>query len=295
MNRRALITGAAIAPLALAAEPRRAEAQVKQDGLPAPKYTLSCNIELMFPGNMSHADRIQLIADHGYKAFSFWGYNKDLAAMEKVQQKTGLKCGSTTGNSKTGWNTGLTKTGHEAAFMEDFAYHADVAKRFGCDNLITFVGEKQKDIPWEVQYKQIIEGLKRAGDLAAKKGVYLCLEPLSSVESPQMSVLTAKDGFKIVNEVDHPHVKLDFDMYHLQLSEGNIINNIRQGLDKKWIKFIEVGDVPGRFEPGTGEMHYGNIFNVMREKGYDGFVGLEHRSSKTPQHAMDAVSKVAGF
>lgn len=109
-----------------------------------------------------------------------------------------------------------------------------------------------------------------------------------------MSVLSAKHGFKIIEEVNHPHIRLDFDMYHLQLSEGNLINNLRQGLRKRWIRFVEIGDVPGRKEPGTGETNYVNIFRVLREEGYADFIGMEHGSTSTPQHAIEVVKKVAG-
>lgn len=293
-DRRSLLRGAAVSSLALAAElPARA---IEPSTGPEPKYTLSCNLEIMFKREMPHADRIRLIADQGLKAFSFWGAGgKDIPAMMKAQADTGLKCGSITGNGKTGWNTGLTKTGYEEAFLQDFRDHIEVAKKFNVKNLICFVGETQKDIPLEVQHRQIIEGLKKAGDIAAQNDVYFCLEPLNSVESPQMSVLSAKHGFRILSEVNHPHVKLDFDMYHLQLSEGNIINNLREGLRKKWIRFVEIGDVPGRKEPGTGEANYTNIFKVLREEGYDDFIGMEHGTSKDPEWAMAVVKKVAGF
>lgn len=286
LSRRALMAGAAGLPLAAALPVPAAGA--------APPFTLSCNIELMFPREMPHADRIRKIADQGYKAFSFWGAGgKDLEAMKKAQVDTGLACGSVTGNGKTGWGTGLTQTGHEQAFLDDILDHIGTAKKFGCVNLITFAGKRQDNIPWETQYRQIIDGMRRAGDLAAKHDVYIVLEPLNSVESPQMTVLTAREGFKIVEEVNHPRVKLDFDMYHLQLSEGNLINNLNLGLDKGWIQFVEVGDVPGRMEPGTGEVNYANIFKVLREKKYAGYVGLEHRSSSTPEHAMKVVRELA--
>lgn len=161
-------------------------------------------------------------------------------------------------------------------------------------NLICFVGETQKEIPLELQHRQIIEGLKKAGDIAAKNDVYFCLEPLNIVESPQMSVLTARHGFKIVEEVNHPHVQLDFDMYHLQLSEGNLTNNLRAGLRKGWIRFVEVGDVPGRKEPGTGETNYVHLFKTLRQEGFADFIGMEHGTSSTPQHAIEVVKKVAG-
>jgi hydroxypyruvate isomerase len=294
ITRRHLLTAAAAAPVALGTT-RSLGARPTQAEPPAPKFTLSANLELMFSGSMPHADRIRLIADQGLKAFSFWGIGgKDAAAMAAAQQQTGLACGSITGNGKTGWGTGLTKPGSEQAFLDDIADHAAVAKRFGTQNLICFVGAAQKDVPWAQQYRQIVDGLRRAGDLAAKHDVYVVLEPLNPIESPQMSVLSAKDGFKIVSEVDHPRVRLDFDMYHLQLGEGNLLNNLRLGLQKGWIRFVEIGDVPGRLEPGTGEVNYSNIFRALRELGYAGYVGMEHGTSSTPQHAIQVVKRLAG-
>jgi hydroxypyruvate isomerase len=294
MNRRELLTAAAAAPLGLTAAARASQAP-QAAAPPPPKYTLSCNIEIMFTKDVPHAQRIERIAAAGLKAFSFWGSaGKDIKAMLNAQQKTGLACGSITGNGGTGWKTGLTATGYEDAFIKDFLAHVEVAKQFNVKNLICFLGATQKDIPLEVQHRQCIEGLKRTGDIAAKHDVYFCLEPLNSVESPQMSVLSAKHGFQIVEEVNHPHVRLDFDMYHLQLSEGNLINNLRRGLRNKWIRFVEIGDVPGRREPGTGETNYENIFRVLREEGFADFVGMEHGTSATPEHAMAVVRKVAG-
>ena len=295
VTRRELLAAAGAAPLALAAAPWEGQPPQLSGTPPPPRYTLSANIELMFTKNAPHAERIERIAAAGIKAFSFWGSaGKDIKAMLQAQQKTGLACGSITGNGGTGWKTGLTATGHEDAFFKDFLTHIEVAKQFNVKNLICFLGQRQTDIPLEVQHKQIIEGLRKTGDIAAKHDVYFCLEPLNSVESPQMSVLSAKHGFQIIEEVNHPHVRLDFDMYHLQLSEGNLINNLRRGLRSKWIRFVEIGDVPGRKEPGTGETNYDNIFKVLREEGFAEYVGMEHGTSSTPEHAMQVVRKVAG-
>lgn len=286
----------AAAGLALTAAAEAQTPPVPSAPLPPPKYTLSVNLELMFPRGMPFEERLEIAAREGAKAYSFWGAKgKDLDKLRAVQDRHGLACGSVTGSPATGWNTGLTKTGFEKAFLDDFAGAVAVAKRVGAPNLITFVGATQKDIPWETQYAQIISGLKKAGDIAGAAGVYLTLEPLSSVESPQMSVLTARRGFEIIRDVNHPHVKLDFDMYHLQLSEGNLTNNLKEGLTKGYIQFVEVGDVPGRLEPGTGEVNYAHIFRVLRELNYAGYVGMEHRTSSTPKHAIEAVRRLAGL
>jgi len=284
MKRRDFLGLAAAAPALAAAGPS------------SPRYTLSCNIELMFPKETPHARRLEIIAAEGLRAWSFWGYGgKDLELLRKTAERLGLRCGSMSGNGRTGWSTGLTKPGAERAFLDEIAETAKAARVVGCQNLICFVGQVQKDVPWEQQYRQIIDGLRRAGDVAEKEDVHVVLEPLNPVESPKMTVLSAKEGFKIVAEVNHPRVKLDFDMYHLQLGEGNLINNLRLGMSKGWIRFVEVGDVPGRKEPGTGEVNYVNVFAALRETGYDGFVGLEHRTSSTPEHAMAAVKRAAGI
>src|SRR6185369_16713377 len=113
-------------------------------------------------------------------------------------------------------------------------------------------------------------------------------------ESPQMSVLSAREGFRIISEVNHPRVRLDFDLYHLQLGEGNLINNLKRGLEKGWIQLVQVGDVPGRKEPGTGEVNYANIFQTLRETKYSGYIDMEHGTTSTPEHAMDVVKQLAG-
>ena len=291
--RRSLLKTAATAPLAFVTS--CSGPQEKESSLSAPRYTLSVNTEIMFPDEMPRAQRIERIAAEGMQAFSFWSVpEKEEGPMLEAQQRTGLACGSIAGSGRIGWETGLTATGHADAYFEVIRQNCEVAKRFGSPNLVIFVGEVQKDIPWETQYTQIIDGLRQAGEIAAEYGVYLCLEPLNPLNAPQMSVLSARRGFEIVAEVGHPHVKLDFDIYHLQLGEGNLINNLKEGLEKDWIQFVEIGDVPGRLEPGTGEVNYGNIFRTLREAGYDGFVGMEHGTSSTPEAAMRVVKELAG-
>jgi len=260
----------------------------------APAYTVSVNIEIMFPRDMPRSKRMEAVASHGMQAFSFWTVSEDEEKdMLAVQKRTGLQCASIAGSGRIGWTTGLTKTGFETAYLDIITQNCKVAKRFGGPDLIVFAGEVQKDIPWEIQYQQIIRGLRKAGDIAQKYGVYICLEPLNHVESPQMSVLTAEEGFKIVSEVNHPRVKLDFDMYHLQLSEGNLTNNLKLGLAKGWIRLVQIGDVPGRKEPGTGEVNYSNLFRTLREAKYSGYVDTEHGTTTTPAQAIDIVRELA--
>jgi hydroxypyruvate isomerase len=289
-SRRTLLWGAALLP-ALA---NRVYCGQTGPNERAPAYTVSVNIEIMFPRDMPRGKRMEAVASQGMRAFSFWRATADEEKdMLAVQRRTGLRCASIAGSGRIGWTTGLTKTGFETAYLDIITQNCEVAKRFGGPDLIVFAGEVQKDIPWEIQYAQIIRGLRKAGDIAQKYDVYICLEPLNHVESPQMSVLTAEDGFKIVSEVNHPRVKLDFDMYHLQLGEGNLISNLRTGLANGWIHLVQIGDVPGRKEPGTGEVNYANMFRTLRESKYRGYVDMEHGTTTTPEQAIETVRQLA--
>ena len=120
---------------------------------------------------------------------------------------------------------------------------------------IIFVGRNQPDVAWEQQRSQIVSGLKKAGDIAAERGITLVVEPLSSGNGRgRMALDTAAVAFPVIEEVNQPPVKICFDIYHLPLMEGNIINHLRQGMAKGIIGLIQMREGPGRLEPGTGEM-----------------------------------------
>lgn len=286
-RRRNLLRAAALSPLALGAPAASA-------ALPPPPYTLSINIELMFDRAMPKSERIKVVAAQGIKAYSFWRASEDdQVAMLEAQKQTGIKCSCVVGSGGTGRSTGLTMPGAEQKYFDELLVGVKMAQRFGGADAIIFPGRTQKDVPGETQRKTLVNGLRKAGDIAQEHGVYLVLEPLNRVESPDIAIITARDAFSVIEEVGHPHVKVDFDMYHLQLSEGNITNNLKLGLEKGWIRIVQIGDVPGRKEPGTGEMNYPHIFRTLRALGYSGYLDTEHGSTSTPEHAIDVVKKLS--
>jgi hydroxypyruvate isomerase len=156
-------------------------------------YTLSANIVIMFPKTMPRHERMEVAAALGMKAFSFRGVgNEEEKAMLVVPKRTGLRCASIAGSGRIGWTSGLTKPGFEQAYLDVITENCGVARRFGGADLIVFAGEVHRDIPWETQRRQVVTGLRKAGDIAQKHSVYLCLEPRNRVESPKMSVLSAR-------------------------------------------------------------------------------------------------------
>jgi hydroxypyruvate isomerase len=260
-----------------------------------PPYTISINIEIMFPRTMPRAQRVQIVADQGFKAYSFWNASdEEQDAMLKVQEKTGLKCASITGPGSSGSSTGLTKPGQQQPYLDEITARAKMAARFGGAQPIIFVGRTQTDVPWETQRAQIVAGLKQCGDIAKEHGIVLVVEPLSTTANQgRMALDTAAVAFPAIDEVAHPNVKICFDMYHLQLMEGNITAHLRQGLAKGWIGLVQIGEVPGRKEPGTGEIDYAYMLRVLRESNYKGYLDTEMGTSTTPEAAMELTRKMS--
>jgi hydroxypyruvate isomerase len=249
----------------------------------------------MFPRTMPKAQRVQMVADHGFKAYSFWNAtDEEQDAMLKVQQRTGLKCASITGPGSSGSSTGLTKPGMEQVYLDDIRGRAKMAAKFGGAQPIMFVGRTQPDVPWETQRAQIVSGLKKSGDIAKEYGIVLVVEPLSSTAAQgRMALDTAAVAFPVIAEVAHPNVRICFDMYHLQLMEGNITAHLREGLSKGWIGLVQIGEVPGRLEPGTGEIDYAYMMRVLRDLGYKGYLDTEMGTSTTPEAAMELARKMS--
>jgi hydroxypyruvate isomerase len=289
VTRRTILHSVAAAPFLLSSAAPSAAAEQT-----APPYTVSINIEIMFPSSMSRAKRVEVVAAQGMKAFSFWRADeREQDAMLEVMQRTGLKCASITGTAEAGRGSGLTKPGAEKAYLDEIKEFVKVAKKMGSPLPIIFPGARQPDLSWETQRANLVKGLRLAGDIAKEYGIVLILEPEDQYEAPKMAIHTTAEAFPIVEEVNHPNVKICFDIYHLQLSEGNITNNLKQGLAKDWIRLVQIGESPGRKEPGTGETDYGFIFRTLRAAGYKGYVDTEHGTTSTPEYAIQLVNKLA--
>lgn len=284
-------------PVALAGRALGAD-ENRTSALPPPKYTLAVHMNANFvrqAKDMPVNERFNLAASLGAKAYQIGAFSKlDLDEYRRNADKHGMRCASLAGTGGVGLSTGLTVTGKEKDYLDFFTTAVNAAKVLGAQNLVSFVGERSDTTPWETQYKQIVSGLRKAGDIAGEAGVYLTLEPLNQYWKPKMTVQSAQEGFKIVREVDHPHVKLDFDIHHLQQSEGNLTRNLREGLAEGLIQYVEVGGVPGRLEPGTGEVNYEHIFNELRRLEYDGFIGMEHFTQTSFTSAFERVKRLAG-
>lgn len=138
-----------------------------------------------------------------------------------------------------------------------------------------------------------LRALERIGDLGAAAGVTFCVENLNTeVDHPGVPLARAKDTLALVEGVDHPHVKMMLDLYHAQIGEGNLVELVRRCGDA--IGEIQVADVPGRCEPGTGEIHYPAIATALHDIGYRGAIGLEAWARDDSAAALEAFRAAFG-
>ena len=120
----------------------------------------------------------------------------------------------------------------------------------------------------------VTAGLKLVKEVVEEAGVMLILEPMNGrVDHPGHCLYGSPDAVRICREVDSPMVKINWDLYHMQISEGDLCGHLREGFDQ--VGYLQVADHPGRREPGTGEIHYNRVLREAHDLGYRGFVGLE--------------------
>jgi len=172
--------------------------------------------------------------------------------------------------------------------VETIRESIETASDLGCPTLIATTGPDVDGLDRETQYENVVEVLSTVAPDAEEAGVTLALEPLNTaVDHPGYYLTSSAEGFDIVDDVDSPGVRLLYDVYHQQITEGNVIQTVTENVDR--IGHVHVADVPGRHEPGTGELNYANVFSALDDAGYDGYVGCEFRPTGDPESAMDAV------
>jgi len=158
------------------------------------------------------------------------------------------------------------------------------ARELGCALIHAMVGKTRPDLPRAAQYSCIIENLRWAAPNARDAGVTLLIEALNPYDNPGIFLMTSREAYNIVKDVGQPNVKFQFDFYHLQITEGDLTRNFLDHLSD--IGHVQIADVPGRHEPGTGEINYPFVLNAIENSGYTGFVGLEYIPSSTTDESL---------
>jgi hydroxypyruvate isomerase len=225
-------------------------------------------------------ERIRIAAEQGFDAVEFWTWHdKDMAAIKKTAADCGIQVAAFHANR----GGTLIHPEHRERFAAGVRESLAMAREMGVGQLLFLTDELAEDgrarfrfpeLPADAQRRSVLEGLKAVAPLAEAAGVTLLLEPLNTyVDHPGYFLSSSAAGFELLRAVSSPRLKLLYDIYHMQIMEGNLIPALTRHLDL--IGHIHVADTPGRHEPGTGEINYPVVFERLREAAYPGYIGLE--------------------
>ncbi len=246
-------------------------------------------------------EALALAKSHGYQGFEMfdWRNEEERAAYAAAMRKHGLELVCLTANKGVrAPGCGLTDPAELEGFLKEIADASVVAKELDCRRLVVLTGFEREGVPRGEQLDSCVAGLKEAVPILERQGMTIVLEPINTIVTrPGFFLAGAREGFEILRRVDSPHVKLLFDIYHVQVTDGDLILQIRDNID--WIGHFQIGDHPGRMQPGTGEINYRNVFRAiyeLQESGrFDGYAGLEYHPSITLAQTMAEVRELANF
>jgi hydroxypyruvate isomerase len=248
----------------------------------------SACIEMIFR-DRPFLDRIDAVAEAGLKAFEFWGWrDKDLDAIRDRAARRELQVAT------FGMDTGgaMVDAAKSESFLEGLKASIAAARKLSVKTLLCTVGQELPNVDRVEQHRAIVQKLKAGAPLLEEAGVTAVVEPLNIlVDHRGYYLSTTAEGLELIDEVGSPNVRLLFDIYHQQITEGNVTQNLTRNIDR--IGHVHVADVPGRHEPGSGELNYTNIFRALEGAGYRGYVGLEYMPSADPAASLKQTLRLA--
>ena len=236
-----------------------------------PHTTFALNIEMWFR-SLPFTDRIRQTAALGFDWVEFWSWQgKDLAAIKATCEEVDVQVAQFIG---WGFVPGLNHPDNHDQFEKTIEESCAAANDLGATMLTVVGGNDQPDMSQAEMHDHIITGLERVENIIESAKVMLILEPMNiRVDHKGHSLYGSDPAIAICRELDSPFIKINWDIYHMQITEGDLCRRIRDAYDQ--IGYIQIADNPGRREPGTGEINYTRVFQELASLGYDKPVGVE--------------------
>lgn len=229
-------------------------------------------------------DQLKWMHDQGFRSLEDNGMRgRSVAEQERIAKemtRLGMRMGVFVLNPETAWTTTFAagETSFRDSFLKDVDASIEVAKRVNAKWATVVMGTVAPRLEPEYQTANGVEILRAAAERLEPHGIVMVLEPLNRRDHPNLFLTRVPQAYQICRAVDSPSCKILFDIYHQQITEGNIIPNFDQAWSE--VAYVQVGDNPGRKEPTTGEINYANIFAHLKRKGFTGVVGMEHGNSR---------------
>ena len=240
-----------------------------------PKF--SANLTMLFT-DVDFLKRFERAARAGFTAIEYlfpypWDKNQlvnELAKYSLQQVLHNLPAGD--------WQAGergiACLPGREREFQDGVGKAIEYAKALKCPRLNCLVGKTPAGVAPEKVRHTLVSNLRFAAAALEKEGIRLLVEALNSRDAPGFYLVRTQDVLQLIQEVNHPNIYIQYDVYHMQVMEGNLTKTMQENLAR--IAHIQVADLPGRNEPGTGEINFTNLFRFIDEMKYEGWIGCEY-------------------
>lgn len=237
----------------------------------------SANVSILFK-EAPFLERFGRVREAGFSAVEFWWpAGEDLGEVERAIAEAGLSVelfNFYAGDMPAGDRGLLSDPERQEQFRENVPVALELAERLGCPRINALVGQEIGGLRREEQLDLARENIGWAADLALERGVRVMIEAANTFENGPYLLHRTDQAAEFVRSVGRENVELQYDVYHMQRMEGNLVATLREHIGE--IGHVQVADSPGRGEPGTGEIHYPYVFGALEELGYDGYVGLEY-------------------
>jgi hydroxypyruvate isomerase len=217
------------------------------------------------------------LEDNGMKGRPVDEQQRIAAEMERLGMRMGVFVAHTIAWQEANLANGNAESRDQ--FVREVRESVDVARRVNAKWMTVVTGHVDTRLDMDFQTANVVEALKRAAAVLEPHDLIMVLEPLNTLRNHPGQFLTRiPQAYLVCKAVASPSCKILFDIYHQQITEGNLIPNFDAAWDE--VAYVQVGDNPGRNEPGTGEINYRNVFAHLHQKGYTGIVGMEHGNSR---------------
>jgi hydroxypyruvate isomerase len=255
-----------------------AQARVSQP--PPPKAKITSSV-MLWTLKGSFEEKLETVARAGLQSVELVGEYAgwtDADCTRALRRCRSFGMGMDTLIATPDWSkrpVSMVDPAQRANFLADVRTAIDYARKLEIPQIILMSGNEIPGRSHEEQYRSLVEGARRAGDLVAKTDLTLIVEPLNSkVDHKGFFLTTCTEGLKLIREVDNPRVRLLFDIYHEQVQQGNVIPTLTDAAP--YVAVFHVADSPGRHDPGTGQIDYAAVYKAIQKTGFAGFVTMEY-------------------
>lgn len=243
-----------------------------------PKF--AANLTMLF-NEVPFLERFEAAARAGFSAVEYmFPYQEDVDGIARALRD--LKLTQALFNLPAGnWAAGDRGIAADPARREEFraGVHqaVELARRFGCRRLNCLVGKQIEGMPANEQWACLVDNVRFAAGELDRTGITLLVEPVNTYDIPGFFLATSSRTVRLLEETGAPNARLQYDVYHMQRMEGNLVHTMRRL--QQWIGHVQAADAPDRHEPGTGEINFPFVLRSLDGIGYEGYVGLEYRPS----------------